>query len=79
MASKLERLQARKVRMIDRILRLHDRADATNDRIYQLSCDIERMNLEIDLARAEEERKKAVKIANAPPGAAPRNGTASPP
>lgn len=64
MNEKEKQLQQRKTRLITRYMRLQDAADKYNERIYVVCCEIERVNLEIEV-----ERRRAEKAAG-PNGAA---------
>lgn len=54
-STQLRRLKVRKERMIARYIKLQDEADRTNGKIYDVCCDIEKVNLEI---RTEEEKQR---------------------
>ena len=56
-SKELQRLKALKERLIERYISLQDEADRTNEKIYSVCCDIEKMNIEIQ----REEEKLAAK------------------
>ena len=74
-SEKVRELEAAKARMIERYLKMQDEADEINGRIYQVCCEIEAMNLQIERTKAEEAKKAAKKAAAAP---ANGNGHAKP-
>ncbi len=65
-----EALERDKERMIRSYLALQDEADAVNEKIYKLCCDIEAMNLRIKEAKAAEEKARvaAARMAQSPSG-----------
>ena len=65
-----ETLERDKARMIQHYLNLQDEADAVNERIYNLCCEIEAMNLRIKETKAAEEKAKqaAARAAQSPSG-----------
>ena len=62
-------LERDKERMIRHYLELQDEADAVNEKIYNLCCEIEAMNLRIKEAKAAEEKARMMeaKSAQTPP------------
>ncbi len=52
-------LEAEKTLLIERYLKLQDEADAMNERIYDLCCAIEAMNLKIRKAEAADKKAAA--------------------
>lgn len=73
---KVKELEKEKERMIHRYLGLQDQADALNEQIYHLCCDIEILNKRIEIAKEEEAKKKAKEAAVAAAKAA-QNGSSS--
>jgi predicted nucleic acid-binding Zn-ribbon protein len=67
----LQSLERDKERMIRQYLALQDQADAVNERIYHVCCDIEALNVRIAITQ-EVLRRAALK-------ASPVNGSAAPP
>lgn len=72
--SKVKELEAQKLVLIERYMKMQDEADELNERIYNLCCEIETLNLSITKAKEDEEKKKgaAAKAAN------PSNGNGKP-
>jgi len=60
-SNKVKELEAQKLVLIGRYMKLQDEADEMNERIYHLVCEIEALNLSINVAK-EEERKKKGKV-----------------
>ena len=54
-----EKLEQAKAGMIENFLRLQDEADALNRRLYELTLEIEAMNIQIKQAKAAETRRIA--------------------
>lgn len=59
MSPKEKQLQKRKTRLITRYMRLQDIADDYNEKIYGVCCEIERVNLEIEVERRKDAKAKA--------------------
>lgn len=74
----LQALEKQKERMIHQYLALQDKADAVNEEIFHLCCEIETMNARITILQAE--IKRAALAKGAPANGAqkhpPSNGTA---
>ena len=70
-SNKVKELEAEKERLIALYLGLQDEADALNERIYRLCCDVEILNQRIAQAR-EGERKKLLQT---PARTGPKNGS----
>jgi hypothetical protein len=51
-----EELERDKQQLILQYLALQDQADAVNEKIYRVCCEIEALNAQITQARAEEEK-----------------------
>jgi predicted nucleic acid-binding Zn-ribbon protein len=66
--ARLEAMELDKERKIRQYMELQDQADAMNEQIYRVCCDVETLNVQIDALKAE--IKKAAKAA----GKAPSNG-----
>ncbi len=64
--AQLEAMEKEKEQKIQRYMDLQDQADALNETIYRVCCDIEILNRKIDQAR-EEIRKAELKAAAKPP------------
>jgi len=58
-ASKVKELEARKLVLIQKYMKLQDEADDVNERIYHMVCEIEALNLSINVAKEEEQKKKS--------------------
>lgn len=71
---KVKELEAQKLALIERYLKMQDEADEMNERIYHLCCDIEALNISIGLAIEEEKKKKALAAKAAIQGPANGNG-----
>jgi predicted nucleic acid-binding Zn-ribbon protein len=65
--AKLEAMELDKEQKIRQYMELQDQADALNEQIYKLCCDVETMNVQIS-ALKEEIKKAAMK------GSRPANG-----
>ena len=69
--ARLEAMELDKERKIRQYMALQDQADAMNEQIYRVCCDVEALNVQIS-ALKEEIKKAALK------GARPANGTSKP-
>ena len=71
----LKVLEARKLALIEKYMKMQDEADELNEKIYQTCCEVEALNLAIEKAREEEEKKKKLggKPASTPSSAASPN------
>ena len=58
--SRLKELEAQKLVLIEKYMKMQDEADDLNERIYHVCCEIEAMNLSISKAKEEEEKRKAL-------------------
>jgi len=58
-ATKVRELEAQKLALIEKYMKMQDEADEMNERIYHLCCEIETLNISIGLAIEEEKKKKA--------------------
>jgi hypothetical protein len=58
---KVKELEAQKLALIERYMKLQDEVDEMNERVYHVCCEIEALNLSIGIAQ-EEERQKKVKL-----------------
>ena len=65
--AKLEAMELEKERKIRQYMELQDQADAMNEQIYKICCDVEAMNVQIS-ALKEEIKKAALKAAKSPNG-----------
>jgi predicted nucleic acid-binding Zn-ribbon protein len=78
--AKLESMETEKERKIRHYMELQDQADAMNEQIYRVCCDVEALNVQIN-ALKEELKKAALKGVKAPNGVAksslPGNGHGS--
>jgi hypothetical protein len=63
--ARLEAMELDKERKIRQYMELQDQADAMNEQIYRVCCDVETLNVQIDALKAE--IKKAAKAAAKPP------------
>jgi len=75
---RLKDLQEHKVRLIETYMKMQDEADTLNERIYNICCEVEALNLRIEAMIKEEEKRnkaaaKAVKSNGSHP---PENGHA---
>ena len=68
--ARLEAMELEKEKKIRHYMELQDQADAMNEQIYHVCCDVEALNVQIS-ALKEEIKKAALK------GARPANGTPS--
>ncbi|HKS16777.1 MAG TPA: hypothetical protein VJU16_05655 [Planctomycetota bacterium] len=57
--NKVKELEARKLALIEKYMKMQDDADDLNERIYLVCCEIEALNLSITKAKEEEEKRKA--------------------
>jgi hypothetical protein len=75
-AAKIKELEARKLALIERYMKMQDEADELNERIYNICCEIEALNLSISKAKEDEEKRRAAAAKSAlhPPA----NGKAHP-
>lgn len=69
--ARLEAMEIEKERKIRRYMELQDEADAMNEQIYRVCCDVETLNVQISALK--EEIKKASLQGHKPP-----NGTSGP-
>ena len=69
--ARLEAMELDKERKIRHYMELQDKADAMNEQIYRVCCDVEALNVQIT-ALKEEIKKAALK------GAKPANGVHKP-
>lgn len=69
--AKLESMEVEKERKIRHYMDLQDQADAMNEQIYRVCCDVEALNVQIS-ALKEEIKKAALKAAK------PANGVHKP-
>lgn len=69
--ARLEAMEIEKEKKIRHYMELQDQADAMNEQIYRVCCDVETLNVQIS-ALKEEIKKAALK------GAKPANGTQKP-
>lgn len=69
--AKLEGMELEKERKIRHYMQLQDQADAMNEQIYKVCCDVEALNVQIS-ALKEEIKKAALK------GTRPANGVHKP-
>jgi len=58
-SKKVKELEAQKLVLIGKYMKLQDEVDEMNERIYRVVCDIETLNLSIGVAQEEERQKKA--------------------
>ena len=68
--AEVKRLEAAKLILIEKYMKLQDEADAVNERIYHICIDIEAINLKITKAQEDEAKRKALAAraaANPPP------------
>lgn len=65
--ARLEAMEIEKERKIRRYMDLQDQADAMNEQIYRVCCDVETLNAQIS-ALKEEIKKAALKAAKPPNG-----------
>jgi predicted nucleic acid-binding Zn-ribbon protein len=74
--ARLEAMELDKERKIRHYMELQDQADAMNEQIYKVCCDVETLNVQIS-ALKEEIRKAAQKPASKPTNGVhkPANGT----
>jgi hypothetical protein len=63
--SKVKELEAQKLALIERYMKMQDEADDLNERIYNICCEIEALNIGITKAKEEEEKKKKAAAAKA--------------
>lgn len=61
---KVKELEAQKLALIEKYMKMQDEADDLNERIYRICCEIEALNLTITKAKEEEAKKKAAAPAN---------------
>jgi len=73
-AAKLASMETEKERKIRAYMELQDQADAMNEQIYKVCCDVEALNAQINALKAEL-KKAALKSVKAPNGMhKPSNG-----
>ncbi|HEV3026161.1 MAG TPA: hypothetical protein VG457_01230 [Planctomycetota bacterium] len=65
--AKLESMETEKERKIRHYMELQDQADAMNEQIYRVCCDVEALNVQIN-ALKEELKKAALKAVKSPNG-----------
>jgi hypothetical protein len=70
--ARLEAMELEKEKKIRHYMDLQDQADAMNEKIYRVCCDVETLNVQIS-ALKEEMKKAALKAVK------PGNGTHKPP
>lgn len=58
--NKVKKLEAQKLVLIEKYMKMQDDADDLNERIYRICCEIEAMNLSITKAKEEEEKRRAM-------------------
>ena len=66
--AKLESMETEKERKIRHYMELQDQADAMNEQIYRVCCDVEALNAQINALKAEL-KKAALKSIKSPNGA----------
>jgi hypothetical protein len=73
--AKLAAMETDKERKIRQYMELQDQADAMNEQIYKVCCEVEGLNVQIN-ALKEELKKAALKAVKSPNGVhkAPANG-----
>jgi hypothetical protein len=79
--NKVKELEALKLALIEKYMKMQDEADEINERIYHICIDIEALNLKITQAKEDEEKKKAMaaKAArNPPPNGKPHDAAGQP-
>jgi predicted nucleic acid-binding Zn-ribbon protein len=76
--AKLASMEADKERKIRHYMELQDQADAMNEQIYKVCCEVEGLNVQIN-ALKEELKKAALKAVKPPNGVhkSPANGSGS--
>jgi len=74
--ARLEAMEIEKERKIRSYMALQDEADAMNEKIYRVCCDVEALNVQIS-ALKEEIKKAGLKGAK-PAASPPTNGTHKP-
>jgi hypothetical protein len=75
--ARLEAMELEKERKIRHYMELQDQADAMNEQIYHVCCDVEALNVQIS-ALKEEIKKAALKDVKPPIGVhKPQNGNGS--
>jgi len=62
--ARLEAMELDKERKIRQYMELQDQADAMNEQIYRVCCDVETLNVQIDALKAE--IQKAARAAGKP-------------
>lgn len=73
-AAKLASMETEKERKIRLYMELQDKADAMNEQIYKVCCEVEGLNVQIE-ALKKELQKAAIKAVKSPNGVAkPSNG-----
>ena len=77
--ARLEAMEIEKEKKIRHYMELQDQADAMNEQIYHVCCDVEALNVKIDSLK--EEIKKAALKARSTNGTSnkPANGSGHPP
>jgi hypothetical protein len=76
--ARLEAMELEKERKIRLYMELQDKADAMNEKIYNTCCEVEALNLQIDVLK-EEIKKAALKAIKSPNGvSSPSNGNGGP-
>jgi predicted nuclease with TOPRIM domain len=71
--NRIKELEAQKLALIEKYMKMQDEADEMNERIYHVCCEIEALNLNITKAKEEEAKRKA---AQNPPLNGKGNGAA---
>jgi len=71
--AKLESMEVEKERKIRHYMELQDQADAMNEQIYRVCCDVEALNVQISALKEEIKKAagKALKSANGVPQPSP--------
>jgi hypothetical protein len=75
--SKIKELEAQKLVLIEKYMKMQDEADEMNERIYHVCCEIEALNLNITKAKEEEAKRKAAQ--NPPLNGKAHGGAPRPP
>lgn len=58
--AEVRKLEAEKLVLIEKYMKLQDEADEMNERIYHVCIDIEALNLKITKAKEDEAKRKAI-------------------
>jgi hypothetical protein len=59
-SNKVKELEAKKLALIEKYMKMQDEADELNEQIYRICCEVEAMNLAIEKAKEEEAKRKAL-------------------